>query len=155
MQISSRKGLATTTGNTDLYFLQNSWKDFWPRTSDAAKKPKPTMAAGIPACGGWLKYLCLLIFNCSDYPRVLHSPNVCLTRSVCLFKINLCNGNVQPGVWVGSAEWRAGDGRSQAQLFHTHSTLSKQRDTEFSSFVQSFPMNANFLLYFPPFFLAV
>lgn len=147
METSSRKGLDTTSGNTDPDFLQNTCKS-WPRTSDVAKEPEPVMAAGIPACGEWAKYLCLLIFNSSDYPRVLRSPNVCLTGSVCLFKINLCNGNVQPGVWVGSAEWRAGDGRKPSSAI-PH-TLHAQQTKRHSVFIFcSIIFNECKLFFFP------
>lgn len=154
LQTSSRKGLDTTPGNRDPHFLPNTWEDFRPRACDAAKEPQPTMAAAIPAWGGWAKHLCLLIFNSPDYPRALHSPNVCLTGSVCLFEVNPCNGKVQAGVWVGSAQWRAGDGRKMSSAIPD--TLRAQQTKTHRVFIScSIISNECKLLFFFPPFLAI
>lgn len=149
MQTSSRKGL----GNRDPHFLQKTHGKFWPRTCDVAHEPKPTMAAGIPARGGWAQNLCLLIFNSPDYPGALRSPNVCLTGSVCWFEMNPCHGNVQPGClggfcWMGSRGWEEAElscsrhaprsANKRIQSFHLLLSHFQWMQTLFSS---SLPFN--------------
>lgn len=141
MQTSSRKGLATTSGNTDPHFLPNTWKGFRGRTAQAGSWNS--------SCGGWAKCLCLLIFNCSDYPRVLRSPNVCLTGSVCLFQINLGRGmcSLVSGwvCWMGSRGW---EGSELSYSRHTPGSANKE--------IQSFHLLFNHFqwmqtFFFPPF----